>query len=868
VIAFFVAGSTAFSYGAARAGTLSAGNTPATPGVAGRDVTVTWAQNSPAFLGGLLGADANGGYLIERYAASGAAITPAASCGGLRQGAADPLSCTENSLPTGRWQYTVTPKYYNWLGAEGSKSASAAIAPANPTSVSLVNGAGTGNAFINTANASSLNFDVVVPATSLSSDTITLTLTDPGSVHTVIATQAATTGAGTVHFTGVNGSTLNNGTITIVAKATSSYGDNSASSPSLTRTKDTVAPTNALTLTAKSPGGSSFLSSSTVYYRGTGGGSGGSFKIRNTVTDTGGSGPASSTTAALGGTTTGWTHTPSTVSTPSGGPYDSADFSWAEGASSSPTEVVTGADAAGNTTAAPTLTFTNDSTGPSGGSVSYTNGYLTIATVSVSFTPGTDGGSGIDNASRVLQRASATLLNGTCGSFGTFSTIATNPTSPVTDSSVASGNCYQYQYVVPDNVGNSTAYTSAGVARIDTGKPTNSLSLGTSPPPVGAFRSGTTLYFKSDAAGSFKLANAVTDSESGPASATFPAIATTGWTHGAETVSSGTGSAPTITYTSSTYSWTSGASTPSGSPATFTSKDVATNTSNNTVLAFTSDTTGPSGGSVTVPSFTNSTTVSVTFSAGTDGGAGVNAASGQLSRAQGIYTPSTATCSGFGSFSNIGSPGPTSPFSNTVPTANACYQYRYTVSDNVSNSTTYTSGSVAVDTTAPTATNVTLNNVSGGTTGVAEKGDSVVVTFNEVMDASSFCSNWVNDGSTQMKSGTGDGVSITITDAGASDVLSSVTASGCTFHFGSVALNANYVTATAVFSGNGSSASAVSWNPSTRQLTITFGALNSGTVNATPQAASTPSYTADTALKDQAGNAIGAGPFVGTSSRF
>ena len=247
----------------------------------------------------------------------------------------------------------------------------------------------------------------------------------------------------------------------------------------------------------------------------------------------------------------------------------------------------------------------------------------------------------------------------------------------------------------------------------------------------------------------------------------------------------------------------------------------------------------------------------VTFSAGTDAASGVNVASGQLSRAQGTYTPSAATqCSAFGSFSNVGPAGPSSPFSDTVPAANACYQYRYTVSDNVGNSVTYTSLSVAVDTTAPTATNVTLSN-GGSTIGVAEKGDTVVITYGEVMDASSFCSNWVNDGSPQTKSGTGGGVSVTITDSGTSDVLSSVTASGCTFHLGSVALNANYVTSTAVFSGNGSNASAVSWNPASRQLTITFGALSAGTVNGLTQAASTPSYTADTTLKDQAGNAIG-----------
>src|SRR5438477_9267640 len=58
-------------------------------------------------------------------------------------------------------------------------------------------------------------------------------------------------------------------------------------------------------------------------------------------------------------------------------------FSWSAGSSSSPTEVVTGADAAGNTTAAATLTYTNDTTAPSVVAPSVTGGYYTSASVPV-----------------------------------------------------------------------------------------------------------------------------------------------------------------------------------------------------------------------------------------------------------------------------------------------------------------------------------------------------------------------------------------------------------------------------------------------------------------------------------------------------
>ena len=243
VIAFFVAGSSAGSYGAAQAGTLDAGNQPDALAT-DRDVTVTWAQNSPAFLGSLLGDDPDGGYLIKRYAANGgSAITPGASCNGLRQGGADPLSCTENSLPTGRWQYTVTPKYHNWLGPESSHSASAIIAPEAPTAVTLANGLGQGNAYINGTNNTGVDVDVSVPATSLASDTIHLTISDGSTTDVTASANPSIDGATTVGFTGLDVSSLLDGTLTFTAKATSQspYNDDSSNATN-TYTKDTVDP--------------------------------------------------------------------------------------------------------------------------------------------------------------------------------------------------------------------------------------------------------------------------------------------------------------------------------------------------------------------------------------------------------------------------------------------------------------------------------------------------------------------------------------------------------------------------------------------------------------------------------------------------
>jgi hypothetical protein len=116
-----------------------------------------------------------------------------------------------------------------------------------------------------------------------------------------------------------------------------------------------VPPVNNLTLTGQT-GSGSYLSGTTVYYKGS---TAGSFTLTNSLTDTGGSGPASSTFPTLGGAATGWTHTGSIVSTPANGPYVSATFTWSANTTSSPTETVTGTDNVGNT-AVTTLTFVND----------------------------------------------------------------------------------------------------------------------------------------------------------------------------------------------------------------------------------------------------------------------------------------------------------------------------------------------------------------------------------------------------------------------------------------------------------------------------------------------------------------------------
>jgi hypothetical protein len=224
-------------------------------------------------------------------------------------------------------------------------------------------------------------------------------------------------------------------------------------------TTESTSPVNAISASAVT--GNIFQNGNTIFYRGS---AGGSLTLTNVLSDSG-SGPASSATASMGSTPTGWTHTPSSVSVPSGGPYVSNPFSWSAASASTPTEVVTGRDVAGNI-AATTLSFVNDSTAPTAGTISYPNGYQPAQSVVVTLTTGTDSGSGI--ATRQIQRSQAVIANGSCGAFSGFADVGPDsPPPPYTDTQVLDGYCYQYRYVVTDQVGNQVITTSAQVAKVD-----------------------------------------------------------------------------------------------------------------------------------------------------------------------------------------------------------------------------------------------------------------------------------------------------------------------------------------------------------------------------------------------------------------
>ena len=113
-----------------------------------------------------------------------------------------------------------------------------ATAPGQATSITLTNGGGTGSAYVNSANASSISVAVALPAGSLTTDVVTLSATLGGTVTT---THAGSAGAGTVNFTGINVAGLGDGALTLSVISTDLAG-NVSSVRTVTVTKDTVAP--------------------------------------------------------------------------------------------------------------------------------------------------------------------------------------------------------------------------------------------------------------------------------------------------------------------------------------------------------------------------------------------------------------------------------------------------------------------------------------------------------------------------------------------------------------------------------------------------------------------------------------------------
>ena len=158
-----------------------------------------------------------------------------------------------------------------------------------------------------------------------------------------------------------------------------------------------------------------------------------------------------------------------------------------------------------------------------------------------------------------------------------------------------------------------------------------------------------------------------------------------------------------------------------------------------------------------------------------------------------------------------------------------------------------------METTQPAFKLLDLGLCFGAGTLYGNIGDQVVVTYSDALNPSTMCSTWSGVGDQVLNAD--NQVSVRVNDVAGGDTLT-VTATGCTFNLGTVALGSTaYTTSTATFVGAGAARSTVSWSAATRTLTVTLGATTSlalGTV-----ASSTAVLTPSTAVLSTGGLALG-----------
>jgi chitinase len=311
----------------------------------------------------------------------------------------------------------------------------------------------------------------------------------------------------------------------------------------------------------------------------------------------------------------------------------------------------------------------------------------TVASVALSLDDGTDAQSGIA-AGELLQRASAALVNGTCGGFGAFSTIATHPGASTTDTGVSSGNCYRYRYVVDDNVGNSVAYTNGATVKVDTDAP-SAFSL--SAPAAGFVGPSATVSATGADTGGSGIAQLEFRSCAG-ASCSFAS----GTTIGSPVATSGSGG----------QSWDLSSLT-GGAQYTVVARatDAAGNTTDSATTTVTLDKAAPST-SDDAPSGSQSAGVTVTLSPDDGSGSGVASTSYRVDGG-GWQSGTSVVVLAPSNHSNDGS--------HTID---------YFSTDNVGNAEAVRHTSVTVDTQSPTGTPADPGSVLSGTVTLSDTAPS------------------------------------------------------------------------------------------------------------------------------------------------
>lgn len=321
-----------------RAMAMPAGNTPsASP--SGGNITLTW---SASFL-----PDSTpvAGYRITRYAQGSATpVTPGGTC----NGSVAALTCTDPSVPNGRWEYTVTPKQgSSWLGAESGRSAAISI--------------GTSSFTLSSSTVAALPAVLSGSLTLFGSgEHVTFRLDDP-------STGTALTGSTTPDPIPSNGSatvsvTIPNGTAQGVHNVYAVGDLGTVAGAAIT--VDTLGPTVSAAAIVKAAGGSAgFLKQGGTYYvyANLADASGVASATANVTTVTTGTtaAPLTAGSYTAGGITYGWRSALLTASSPL--------------AAGSKAFTITGTDALGHGATQGGFSVTIDNTGPTASDIQTTN---------------------------------------------------------------------------------------------------------------------------------------------------------------------------------------------------------------------------------------------------------------------------------------------------------------------------------------------------------------------------------------------------------------------------------------------------------------------------------------------------------------
>lgn len=227
----------------------------------------------------------------------------------------------------------------------------------------------------------------------------------------------------------------------------------------------------------------------------------------------------------------------------------------------------------------------------------------------------------------------------------------------------------------------------------------------------------------------------------------------------------------------------------------------------------------------------------------TDGGSGVATATADVST---ITTGQTAVALTSGSYTvdSVSYNYRSAQLTAGNPLAAGSKSFSITAGDNAGNSGTQNGFTVTVDNTPPAASDVQTSNVSGGTAGTAETGDTITLTYGETMDASSILTGWTGGATT---------VTLRLVDGGAGNDSVQIwnAANTAQLPLGSVDLGGTgFLSATVTFTGS-------TMTQSGSSITVTLGTASGTTTRAGPgRMAWTPSATAT----DRAANACSTTP--------